>query len=71
MESVDLPLTYHPSLTLTAFEFRLSEVRHVLLILDPYVGSDPLSMFPLFLKRTADVLGPRLSVVFGYLPGLV
>ena len=24
--------------------------------LDPYGGTDPLGMFPLFLKRTADVL---------------
>ena len=32
--------------------------------MDPYGGTDPLGMFPLFLKRTADVLGPRLSVVF-------
>ena len=39
-----------------------SEVRHLLLDLDPYGGSDPLGMF-LFLKRT-DVLAPRLSVVF-------
>ena len=31
---------------------------------DPYGGSDPLGMFPLFLKRTADVLAPHLSVVF-------
>ena len=30
----------------------------------PYGGSDPLGMFPLFLKRTADVMAPRLSVVF-------
>ena len=30
----------------------------------PYGGSDPLGMFPLFLERTADVLAPRLSVVF-------
>ena len=30
----------------------------------PYGGSDPFCMFPLFLKRTADVLAPRLSVVF-------
>ena len=29
-----------------------------------YGGSDPLGMFPLFLKRTADVLAPSLSVVF-------
>ena len=54
----------HPSPSLTSFAFRSSEVRHLLLNLDPYVGSDPLGMFPLFLKRTADVLAPRLSVVF-------
>ena len=34
-----------------------------MLDLDPYGGSDPLGMFPLFLKRTANVLAPRLSVV--------
>ena len=32
--------------------------------LGPLWGSDPLGMFPLFLERTADVLAPRLSVVF-------
>ena len=62
-ESLDLPLTCHPSQGLTSFAFRSSEVRHLLLDLDPYGGSDPLGMFPLFLKRTADVLAPRLSVV--------
>ena len=51
-ESLDLPLTCHPSPRLTTVD------------LDPYGGSDPLGMFPLFLKRTADVLVPRLSVVF-------
>ena len=59
-ESVDLPLTCHPSPCLTNFAFRSSEVRHLLLDLDPYGGSDPLGMFPLFLKRTADVLAPVL-----------
>ena len=39
-------------------------MRHLLLDLDPYLGTDPLGMFPLFLKRTADVMAPRLSVVF-------
>ena len=39
-------------------------MRHLLLDLDPYGGSDPLGIFPLFLKRTADVIAPRLSVVF-------
>ena len=63
-ESVDLALSCHPSLSLTPFAFRSSEVRRILLDLDPYGGSDPLGMFPLFLKRTADVLAPHLSVVF-------
>ena len=62
-ETVDLPLTCHPSPSLTSFAFRSSEVRRLLLELDPYGGSDPLGMFPLFLKRTADVLAPRLSVL--------
>ena len=48
-ESVDLPLTCHPSPCLTSFAFRSSEVRHLSLDLDPYGGSDPLGMFPLFL----------------------
>ena len=36
------------------------EVRRLLLDLDPYGGTDPLGMFPLFLKRTTDVIGPVL-----------
>ena len=63
-EAVDLPLTCHPSPSLTTFAFRSSELRRPLLDLDPYGGTDPLGMFPLFLKRTADVTAPRLSVVF-------
>ena len=63
-ESVDLSLICHPSQRLTSFAFRSSEVRRLLLDLDPYGGSDPLGMFPFLLKRTADVLAPRLSVVF-------
>ena len=63
-ESVDLPLTCHPSPSLTTFAFRSCEVRRLLLDLEPYGGTDPFGMFPLFLKRTADVMAPRLSVVF-------
>ena len=58
--SVDLPFTCHPSPSLTSFAFKSSEVRGLLLDLGPYGGSDPLGMFPLFLKRTVDVLAPRL-----------
>ena len=55
-EAVDLPLTCHPSPALTTFAFRSGEVRRLLLDLYPYGGTDPLDMFPLFLKRTADVM---------------
>ena len=47
-ESVDLPLTCHPSPCLISFAFRSSEVRRLLFDLDPYGSSDPLGMFPLF-----------------------
>ena len=62
-EAVDLPRTCLPSPRFTTFAFRSSEVRP-LLDLDPYFGIDPLGMFPLFLKRSADVMAPRLSIVF-------
>ena len=55
-EAVDLPLTCYPCPSLTTFAFRSSKVRRLLLDLDPYGGTDPLGMFPLFLKRTADVM---------------
>ena len=65
-EAVDLPFNCHPSpYSLTTFAFRSSEVRRLLLDLDSSGGTDPLGMFPLFLKRTADVMAPRLGVVFG------
>ena len=35
-ESVDLQLTCHPSPRLTSFAFRSTEVRRLLLALDPY-----------------------------------
>ena len=59
-EAVDLPLTCHPSPSLTTFAFRSSEVRRLLLYLDPCGGNDIFGMFPLFLKRTADVMAPVL-----------
>ena len=39
-------------------------MRHLLLDLDPYGGTDPLRRFPLFLKRTAGVMATSLSVLF-------
>ena len=49
MEAVDLPFTCHLSPSLTTFAFRSSKVRRLLLDLDPYGGTDPLGIFPLFL----------------------
>ena len=63
-KTVDLPFPCHPSPSFTTFSFGSSEVRRLLFDLDPYGGTDPLGIFPLFLKRTADVMAPRLSVVF-------
>ena len=40
-------------------------MKRLLLDLDSNGGTDPLGMFPLFLKKTAEVLGPRLAVVIG------
>ena len=62
-EPVDLPVTCNPSPSLITFDFRSSEVKRLLLDLNPCGGTDPLGMFPIFLKRTACVLAPRLSVV--------
>ena len=39
-------------------------MRHLWLDLDPYGVPELLGMFPLFLKRTADVMAPLHSVVF-------
>ena len=40
-EAVDLQLTCHPSPSFTTFAFRSSEVRRLVLDLDPYSGTDP------------------------------
>ena len=51
-QAVDLPLTCHQSPSLTTIAFMSREVRHLLLDLDPYGGSDPLGMLTVFLKGT-------------------
>ena len=47
-EAVDLPLTCHPSHSLTTMPSG-REVRRLLLDFDPYGGTDPLGMVPIFL----------------------
>ena len=50
-EFVDLPLTFHPSPSLTSFAFRSSEVRRLLLDLDPYGGLTHWECFLFFLRE--------------------
>ena len=63
-DGITLPRTCHPWPELTSFAFRAREVKKLLLELDPYGGTDPSGMFPLFLKEVAEVLAPRLSVIY-------
>ena len=57
-ESVDLPLTCHPSDSLNTFAFRSSEVRRLLLDLDLSKETDPLGMFPFFNLNNYCCSGP-------------
>ena len=60
-EAVEVPLTCLPSPSRTTFDFRSKDGRRLLLDLDPYGGTDPLGMFRIFLRRTADVMAPHLA----------
>ena len=51
-EAINLPLTCHPSPSLTTFAVRSREVRRLLFDLDHYGRTAPLGMFPLFLKES-------------------
>ena len=59
-EAVDLPLTCHPSPSLTTFGFRSSEVRRLLLDLDPYVALTHWVCFLFFLRELLMLWPPIL-----------
>ena len=44
--------------------FRTLILLRQLLDLDTYGGVDPLGVFPLFLKMVADIIAPKLSIIF-------
>ena len=44
--------------------FRTSVLLRLLLDLDTYGGVDPLGVFPLFLKKVADIIAPKLGIIF-------
>ena len=61
---LNLPLTCHPKPAFCRFAFRSKLVFNLLNQLDSYGGTDPLGFFPLFYKKIAAVLAPKLSVIF-------
>ena len=63
-QELPLPSTCFPSAILTSVAFRSSELKKYLLDLDTYGGKDPDGFFPLFFKKIAVVLAPKLAVVF-------
>ena len=62
-----LPSTCDPIVSFSAFAFRSKEVLSILQGLDEYGGTDPLGHFPLFFKKVATALAPKLSVIFRFL----
>ena len=59
-QSVDLPLTCHPSPRLTTVAFMSSEIRRFLFDFYPYGGSDPLGMFLFVLRELQMFWAPVL-----------
>ena len=58
------PLFCFPLPFCNSLAFRTSVLRRLLLDLDSYGGVDPLGVFPVFFKMVADIVAPKLSVIF-------
>lgn len=63
-ESIHLPHGCHQLPRFNSISFRSSEIKYLLSNLDEFGGTDPNGLFPLFLKRLAPRLSPKLAVVF-------
>ena len=61
---VELPQTCHRRPAFCGIAFRAHEVERYLLDFDPNGGADPSGCFPMFFRRTATVLAPKLSRLF-------
>ena len=53
-----------PQSRYNSLAFQTSVLLGLLLDLDAYGGVDPLGVFPLFLKKVADIIAPKLSIIF-------
>ena len=63
-EVLTLPQSCHPEAKLTTIAFRSREIERLVLDLDPYGGSGPDGIFPLFFIKTAHFLAPKIAVIF-------
>ena len=63
-EELVIPQSCHPEAKLTMIAFRSREIKRLMLDLDPYGGSGPDGIFPLFFIKTAGILAPKIAVIF-------
>ena len=58
------PLSCFPQSRCNSLAFQTPVILRLLLDLDTYGRVDPLVMFPLFLKIVAEIIAPKLSIIF-------
>ena len=58
------PLSCFPQYRCNSLAFRTSVLLRLLLDLGTYGGVDPLGVFPLFLKKLADIIAQKESIIF-------
>jgi len=63
-DSFDVPASCFPETGCCSLAFRSSVVKEYLSDLDEHGGVDPVGVFPLFYKKVADILAPKLSRIF-------
>ena len=59
-----MPQTCFPEAKLTILAFHSREIRNLLSDLDANGGAGPDGIFPLFLKKAADILSSKIAVIF-------
>ena len=57
-------LSCSPQPRCNSLAFQTSVFLRLLFDLDTYGGVDPLGVFPIFLKNIADIIAPKLSIIF-------
>ena len=66
-EQVITPLSCFLQSRCNSLAFRTSVLLRLLLDIDTYGGVDPVGVFLLFLKKVADIIAPKLSIIFCWL----